>query len=83
MMLKLSKKFVKKGDLMTLGIQGFGKEGSDVDACINENHGILRDAALQFLTQWSDNEPDKKEAHIKLSKILRDIRKAAFINELK
>ena len=68
---------------MTLRIQGFEKEGSDVDACINENHGILRDAALQFLTEWSDNEQDKKEAHVKLSKILRDIGKATFINELK
>ena len=83
MLLNLSKRFVDKSELMTLGIKGFGMDDYQVGACMDENRNSTTDAAHQLLREWRENYDDAQVAYQELCKVLDNIDMRYYKNLLK
>ena len=73
MLLRLSKRFTDKSELMTLGIKGFSLNNCQVDACIYKNGNSMTDAAHQLLGDWVKKCDNAEEAYQDLCKVLDNI----------
>ena len=72
MLLKLSKKLIKKIDILTLGTIGLDMKEEDIEGQLKDNESEINMAALGMLKMWMRSQPDGKIAFRKLCEALRN-----------
>ena len=70
-------------DLRELGIMGFGVDERKISAARTNNNDNINEAARVVISTWSDEYDDPAEAFEDLCRILRKIKKNAWIKAIK
>ena len=81
MVLKLSKEFTTKREVMTLAVTGLGITSSYVRSCLTNNKDDISVAMHDVLSEWNSSYGNKKNAYTALCKALDDVNMGALINE--
>ena len=71
------------GDLRELGTMGFEMDDSNISAALTNNNNDINEAARVVISAWSDEYEDPAAAFEDLCKILKKVKKNAWINEIK
>ena len=66
----LGNKITERSKLFNLAIQGLGLDPSSVQACLTNFEKDISGAAYKVLTDWINNESDRKVAYDKMCRAL-------------